>query len=164
LVKKVKPGTRFNLIGIYKIFYTKVASKKNERFDAAVRKPYIEVVGFEEINATEKKGTFEPEEEEEIRELSRHSDIQDMIAKSIAPAIWSNEDIKKAIACLLFGGSRKILPDGMRLRGDINVLLLGDPSVAKISIFKICSSSCSDWCVYIRKRFIRSRINSISIA
>lgn len=45
-------------------------------------------------------------------------------------------DIKKAIACLLFGGSKKILPDGMKLRGDINVLLLGDPGTAKSQLLK----------------------------
>lgn len=45
-------------------------------------------------------------------------------------------DIKKAIACLLVGGSRRVLPDGMRLRGDINVLLLGDPSTAKSQFLK----------------------------
>lgn len=45
-------------------------------------------------------------------------------------------DIKKAIACLLFGGSKKILPDGMRLRGDINLLMLGDPGTAKSQLLK----------------------------
>jgi DNA replicative helicase MCM subunit Mcm2 (Cdc46/Mcm family) len=45
-------------------------------------------------------------------------------------------DIKKSIACLLLGGSKKILPDGMRLRGDINVLLLGDPGTAKSQLLK----------------------------
>lgn len=45
-------------------------------------------------------------------------------------------DIKKAIVCLLMGGSKKILPDGMRLRGDINVLLLGDPGTAKSQLLK----------------------------
>ena len=40
-------------------------------------------------------------------------------------------DEKKAIACLMFGGSKKILPDSMRLRGDINILLIGDPSTGK---------------------------------
>lgn len=45
-------------------------------------------------------------------------------------------DMKKAIACLLVGGSKKILPDGMRLRGDINVLMLGDPGTAKSQLLK----------------------------
>jgi DNA replication licensing factor MCM5 len=44
--------------------------------------------------------------------------------------------IKKALACQLMGGSRKQLPDGARLRGDINVLMLGDPSTAKSQLLK----------------------------
>ncbi len=46
------------------------------------------------------------------------------------------QTLRRAIACLLFGGSKKILPDGMRLRGDINVLLLGDPGTAKSQLLK----------------------------
>jgi DNA replication licensing factor MCM5 len=49
---------------------------------------------------------------------------------------YISPDIKKAISCLLFGGSKKVLPDGMRLRGDINVLLLGDPGTAKSQLLK----------------------------
>jgi DNA replication licensing factor MCM5 len=63
--------------------------------------------------------------------MARDPKIFEKISKSIASAIYGSDDIKKAIACLLFGGSPKRLPDGMRLRGDINVLLLGDPSTAK---------------------------------
>jgi DNA replication licensing factor MCM5 len=58
------------------------------------------------------------------------------ISESIAGAIYGHPDIKKAVACLLFGGSPKRLPDGMRLRGDINILLLGDPSTAKSQFLK----------------------------
>merc|ERR1712183_781813 len=46
------------------------------------------------------------------------------------------DDVKKAVACLLFGGSRKQLPDGTRMRGDINILLLGDPGTAKSQFLK----------------------------
>jgi MCM P-loop domain len=53
-------------------------------------------------------------------------------------------DIKKAIACLLFGGSKKVLPDGMRLRGDINVLLLGDPGTAKSQLLKFVEKVISE--------------------
>merc|ERR1712129_542875 len=62
--------------------------------------------------------------------------IHKIIESSISPAIWGNEDIKLAIAALLFGGSRKSLAGNMKLRGDINVLLLGDPSVAKSQFLK----------------------------
>lgn len=50
--------------------------------------------------------------------------------------IYGSPDIKQAIACLLFGGSRKVMPDGTSRRGDINVLLLGDPSTAKSQFLK----------------------------
>ncbi len=58
-------------------------------------------------------------------------DSYERIQKNIARMIFGNEDIKKAIACLLFGGSRKKLPDSTLLRGDIHILLIGDPSNAK---------------------------------
>ena len=68
--------------------------------------------------------------------MSADPDVYHKISRSIASAIYGHEDIKKAVACLLFGGSPKKLPDGMKLRGDINVLLLGDPSVAKSQFLK----------------------------
>ena len=88
-------------------------------------------------------------------------------------------DIKKAIACLLFGGSKKILPDGMRLRGDINVLLLGDPGTAKSQLLKFVEkvisiaiietksstrvfSGCSNRSLYIWERIQCRRSNSLS--
>merc|ERR1719361_3018016 len=101
-----------------------------------LRKPYIEVIGIEEENITQKHGTFTAEEEEAIRDLSRLPNIHKIIERSISPAIWGNENIKLAIAALLFGGSRKALGGNMKLRGDINVLLLGDPSVAKSQFLK----------------------------
>jgi len=136
LVNMVKPGARVNIIGIYKIFDTKLNSKRNDRYASSVRKPYIEVIGIEEMDATQKHGKFTAEEEEAIRDLSRLPDIHQIIQNSISPAIWGCEDIKLAIACLLFGGSRKSLGGNMKLRGDINVLLLGDPSVAKSQFLK----------------------------
>ena len=52
------------------------------------------------------------------------------------PHLINVSDIKKAIACLLFGGSRKRLPDGLTRRGDINLLMLGDPGTAKSQLLK----------------------------
>ena len=76
------------------------------------------------------------EEEESFRMLAQKPDVYETIAKSIAPSIFGSEDIKKSISCLLFGGSRKRLPDGLTRRGDINVLLLGDPGTAKSQLLK----------------------------
>lgn len=72
-------------------------------------------------------------------DMGRDPDIIQKVAQSIAPKIKGQEDIKMAIACLLFGGSRKIMPDGTARRGDINVLLLGDPSVGKSQFLKFVS-------------------------
>ena len=70
--------------------------------------------------------------------LSQRSDIYNLLSASIAPSIQGDYtyDIKKAIACQLMGGCRKVLPDGITLRGDINILLLGDPSTAKSQFLK----------------------------
>jgi len=62
--------------------------------------------------------------------------VYERLVGSIAPQIYGHKDIKKSLICLLMAGSRKLLPDGMKLRGDINVLLLGDPSTAKSQFLK----------------------------
>merc|ERR1711887_528012 len=80
--------------------------------------------------------TFTQEDEESSRRLASTPGIYDRIARSIAPSIFGSIDIKKAIAVMLFGGSRKRLPDGLTRRGDINVLLLGDPGTAKSQLLK----------------------------
>merc|ERR1719217_1339654 len=78
--------------------------------------------------------------------MGRDPDIRNKIYQSVAPSIKGSkkdvaDEVKKAVACLLFGGSRKALPDGTRLRGDINVLLLGDPSTAKSQFLKFAERS-----------------------
>jgi DNA replication licensing factor MCM5 len=80
--------------------------------------------------------TITEEDQEKFESMKKDPNLYQKICSSIAPSIFGHADIKKAIACLLFGGCPKRLPDGMRLRGDINVLLLGDPSVAKSQFLK----------------------------
>ena len=98
-----------------------------------------------------------PGEEDELRRLAAQPDIYEVVARSgllhtrrelrvcqcqlppprsIAPSIYGSLDIKRAIACLLIGGARKRLPDGLTRRGDINLLLLGDPGTAKSQLLK----------------------------
>merc|ERR1719378_615206 len=109
-----------------------------EKGAVGVRMPYLRVVGLQV--ETEGSGrtdlTFTQEDEESFRRLAATPGIYETVAKSIAPSIFGSEDIKKSIACLLFGGSRKRLPDGLTRRGDINVLLLGDPGTAKSQLLK----------------------------
>ena len=142
LVDRVVPGNRITILGIYSIkkASASTSNKKSDKGSAGVRAPYLRVIGIEV--ETEGAGRasrdlhFTNEEEEEFRRLASNPDVYNIISKSIAPAIYGFEDIKKAAACLLFGGSRKVLPDKLTRRGDINVLLLGDPGTAKSQILK----------------------------
>lgn len=139
LTNQVVPGTRVTIVGIYAIYQTKFGARNNTTSNVAIRNPYLRVLGFQTDidNGANGQGiTFSEEEEEEFLRMSRMPNLYDVFANSIAPSIYGNQDIKKAITCLLMGGSKKILPDGMRLRGDINVLLLGDPGTAKSQLLK----------------------------
>ncbi|KAL0950795.1 hypothetical protein HGRIS_007559 [Hohenbuehelia grisea] len=140
LTGKVVPGSRVIATGIYSTFQP--ARNKNSG-PAATRHPYLRVVHLEMTSGASASGgsnpfgiQFTPEEEEEFGEMGRSEGFYERFAKSVAPSIFGSLDIKKAITCLLFGGSKKVLPDGMRLRGDINVLLLGDPGTAKSQLLK----------------------------
>ncbi|CAO3617003.1 unnamed protein product [Cunninghamella echinulata] len=135
LTNRVVPGMRAVIMGIYSIYQNKNAKSTGA---AAVRTPYIRVVGLkmDQHNSSRGQAIFTDSEEEEYIRMSRQPNFYETFASSIAPSIFGNEDIKKAITCLLFGGSKKILPDGMRLRGDISVLLLGDPGTAKSQLLK----------------------------
>ncbi|AEO62870.1 29a48c9a-d121-4bb9-ae0e-f9fa8971b74d [Thermothielavioides terrestris] len=137
LTNRVVPGSRCTVMGIFSIYQTK-GSKNSTGGAVAIRTPYLRAVGIQtDIDQTAKgQAVFSEEEEQEFLELSRRPDLYNIMADCIAPSIYGNRDIKKAILCLLMGGSKKILPDGMKLRGDINVLLLGDPGTAKSQLLK----------------------------
>lgn len=135
LANRVVPGSRCTVMGIFSIYQQKGGKKEAA---VAIRNPYLRAVGITSDFDQTAKGSsvFSEEEEQEFLELSRRPDLYDALARSIAPSIYGNIDMKKAIVCLLMGGSKKILPDGMKLRGDINVLMLGDPGTAKSQLLK----------------------------
>lgn len=141
LCERVVPGNRVLIQGIYSI--KKISSKKNDQRDRSivgVRAPYMRVVGItadtEGIGTISHFNNITSEEEEYFRRLASSPDIYDRLTNSLAPSIFGSQDIKRAIVCLLFGGSRKRLPDGLTRRGDINILLLGDPGTAKSQLLK----------------------------
>jgi DNA replication licensing factor MCM5 len=125
-------------MGIFSIFQSKASKGASGASAVAIRTPYLRAVGiYSDVDHTAKgNAIFSEEEEQEFLEMSRRPDLYNTFADCIAPSIYGNRDIKKAIACLLMGGSKKVLPDGMKLRGDINVLLLGDPGTAKSQLLK----------------------------
>jgi len=146
LCEKVVPGNRVTVVGVYAIKKTaKPSNNPREKVNVGIRQPYLRVLGIsvdtEGSGRTATSTTLTPSEEEEFRNLAANPKIYDIIAKSIAPSIFGCPDMKRAIACLLFGGSRKRLPDGLTRRGDINVLMLGDPGTAKSQLLKFVENA-----------------------
>ena len=144
---KCSPGNRVKVVGILtvmKMQRSNADSNANKHVRNTVQKSYIRVIGIQSGVEDNAAGSFmgfampniTEEDVERFETMKRDPSIYERISRSIAPAIFGHPDIKKAIACLLFGGCPKQLPDGMRLRGDINILLLGDPSVAKSQFLK----------------------------
>lgn len=140
LVGTVSPGTRVTVVGVYTIQSGKDAGGKDSKGAVAIRQPFFRVVGMQqEEDSSRQAPQFDMAEVETFKAFARKPNTQERVFAMIAPQIFGSEQIKKAIACLLFGGSRKRLPDGTYRRGDINVLLLGDPSTAKSQFLKYAS-------------------------
>merc|ERR1712232_68834 len=78
--------------------------------------------------------------EAKIDEAAEDPDIYSKLARSIAPEIFGNEDVKKALLLQLVGGSTRKMKDRMSIRGDINICLMGDPGVAKSQLLKHIAS------------------------
>jgi replicative DNA helicase Mcm len=76
-----------------------------------------------------------PEDEKKIRELSKDPEIHSKILRSLAPSVYGYEHIKEAIMYLLFGGTAKHFPD-ITIRGDLNILMVGDPGTAKSQLLQ----------------------------
>jgi len=139
------PGSRLTAIGIFCATENSAGEKTiggNQKGASTVKWSYLNALGIT-VGQGNMPGQvqFTREEEERFRQLARDPDVRHKVYKSIAPSICASskdviDDVKKAVACLLFGGSRKHLPDGTRMRGDINVLLLGDPGTAKSQFLK----------------------------
>ena len=96
---------------------------------------YVEAVGLD-VAAKEEPVVITPEDERRIREVASRPDVEELIVSSIAPSIKGLEDVKLAIALQLFGGNTVVYPDGLRSRGDIHILLVGDPGTAKSQLLK----------------------------
>ncbi|NTW91914.1 MAG: minichromosome maintenance protein MCM, partial [Methanoregulaceae archaeon] len=131
LTGRVAPGDRVVINGILRSVQRVSHGEKSTIFEIYLDCNSIEIAEkeFEEVQIEEK-------DEEEILALSNDPNIYRKITHSIAPTIYGNEDVKEAIALQLFGGITKEMPDGSHLRGDIHVLLIGDPGIAKSQLLR----------------------------
>jgi replicative DNA helicase Mcm len=109
----------------------------------ATFKVFIEANGVEITEKEYEQLEISEDDEKKIRELAEDQYVHERIFASIAPSIQGHERIKESIALLLFGGVAKTLPDGTRLRGKSNILMIGDPGTGKSQILKFVSGLAS---------------------
>ena len=130
LVDELNPGDKVRITGTLKTF----REERSGKFKNYIYVNHIEPLEqeFEELELSE-------EDEERILELSRDPHIHDKIINSTAPSIKGHRDVKEAIALQLFGGTVQQLEDGTRLRGDLHILIVGDPGIGKSQILKYVS-------------------------
>jgi len=83
---------------------------------------------------------FTTEQREELEEMRRDRALYDRMAESVAPNVFGHVDVKRAVLLMLLGGVQKTTSEGIKLRGDINVAIVGDPSCAKSQILKYVAS------------------------
>lgn len=126
LAGQLNPGDRVTANGVLFVRSQRKSGKDTPIFDIFMRIHSIqrENIPLEEIQITE-------DEEREIKELARREDIHDLLTRSIAPSIFGMTRQKESLMLQLFGGVASKAKDGTRLRGDIHILLMGDPGVAK---------------------------------
>jgi len=130
--KKTNPGSRIILAGIIKeVPIITRSGAQSTVFDLLFEANSVFGVQeeFSDINIS-------PEEEQRIKELSQDPAIIRKLVNSIAPSIYGHEQVKEALLLQLFGGVRKKHDDGVVRRGDIHVLLVGDPGAAKSQMLK----------------------------
>ncbi|XP_044460633.1 DNA replication licensing factor MCM2 [Mangifera indica] len=133
LIDCARPGEEIEVTGVYTNNFDLSLNTKNGF-------PVFSTV-VEANHVTKKHDLFSAykltqEDKEEIEKLAKDPRIGERIIKSIAPSIYGHEDIKTALALAMFGGQEKNVEGKHRLRGDINVLLLGDPGTAKSQFLK----------------------------
>ena len=134
--EKTTPGSKIRVIGILKeIPKLSQAGGMLTRYDIAIEANNLIPLeeSFEEFDISE-------EDERQIQELAADENVFEKFAESIAPSIYGYEEIKKSLVLQLFGGIKKKRSDGTQSRGDIHVLLVGDPGTAKSQTLKFIST------------------------
>uniref|UniRef100_A0A7N8Y413 DNA replication licensing factor MCM3 n=1 Tax=Mastacembelus armatus TaxID=205130 RepID=A0A7N8Y413_9TELE len=132
LVDTVKPGDRVQVVGTYRCLPGKKGGFTSGTFRTIMIACHVKQM------SKEVSPYFSASDVAKIRNFKRtcSTDVFDQLARSLAPSIHGHEYIKKAILCMLLGGVEKVLENGSRIRGDINILLIGDPSVAKSQLLR----------------------------
>jgi replicative DNA helicase Mcm len=133
IVDSAAPGDRVVICG--------VLQATSERGDAGTQpmRIFLDAVSIETRGKEMESLLITPEEEEMFKKMAADPDIHKKLIASIAPSVEGMEHIKEAIMLALFGGRQKVFSDGVKVRGDIHVLLVGDPGTAKSTLLQFAA-------------------------
>lgn len=131
LVDNARPGDRVILSGIVRIEQEHIPSLRGKSgiYRLRIQGNNIEFLGGRgtKTSRSTEREEISPDEEKIIKSLAKNTDIYDRLVASFAPHIHGHDIIKESILLLIVGSTQKILADGAKIRGDINVFLVGDP-------------------------------------
>lgn len=131
LVDQVKPGDRVHIAGVFRALAGRVSSSSSGRFRTVVLASSVQLLR-KQIART----AMTDEDIRNIRALAKREDVFELLSRSMAPSIYGHRFVKRALTLLLLGGVERNLPNGTHLRGDINILMVGDPSTAKSQLLR----------------------------
>lgn len=143
LVDNARPGDRIILTGIVRIEQEQITGT---RVNSGLHRLRIEGNNIEFLGGRGGKNSrrsereeISPEEEKIIKSLARNTDVYERLINSFAPHIQGHAIIKESILLLMVGAMQRVMSDGTKIRGDINVFLVGDPGTAKSEMLKFCA-------------------------
>eukprot|EP00752_Nemacystus_decipiens_P011885 g10538.t1 len=131
LVDRVKPGDRVQITGLYRAVGGASNGSTSGVFRTLIIANNVAILG-KDVGSVQ----MTPADIKNIREIAERDDVLELLAKSLAPSIYGHDHIKKALVLQLLGGEEKNLSNGTHLRGDVNLMMVGDPSTAKSQLLR----------------------------
>lgn len=135
LVDRVKPGDRIQLVGIYRSLGNRNAGSGSSTFRTLILANNVILLSSKSGGGIA-QATITDTDIRNINKVSKKKNVFELLSQSLAPSIYGHDHIKKAILLMLLGGMEKNLENGTHLRGDINILMVGDPSTAKSQLLR----------------------------
>ncbi|ROW05223.1 hypothetical protein VSDG_00415 [Cytospora chrysosperma] len=135
LVDTVKPGDRIQMVGIYRTLGNRNTNHSSALFKTIILANNIVLLASKSGGGIA-TAPITDTDLRNINKIAKSKNLFEMLSQSLAPSIFGHDHIKKAILLMLLGGMEKNLENGTHLRGDINILMVGDPSTAKSQLLR----------------------------